>query len=334
MLYNKVLEKKQAVSGITSNPTLDAFDLEFCKILDDLANTDRFVKDRVNKTLKELELAAGIDYNPHYKTAFDSYNEAVCYYLLQNKGCVVANIPESSVPTPDLEVNFTDKYSNNPKSVFLEVKSLSFADANLQYKKVQQASLEAHIDMEEQRRRGKRICFGIFDVSPLGDKAVGLTSEIEILIKKIYQNIKEGQYKNEEGKDAILFVDLSQFIFPFDMCECLPIFPDIPRKCSASGRLWMIAFGRIGERIYTSCEFPGKENFDIDLQQQGILERYEFIKGIMFGTGAHKDDKKLYGLYRFKDQDTDAAKFMHKVCDFVNDDQNSLGYEYFNSLIQ
>ena len=332
LLHDLVLKKKQDVSGITSNPTLDAFDLEFCEILDDLATTDQFVKERVNETVKELELAARIDYNSHYKTAFDSYNEAVCYYLLQSKECVVSHVPESSVPTPDFEVKFTIKGEEIPRFVFLEVKSLSFAGNNLQYRKVQQDSLEMHISMEKQRKRGKRVCSGFYEVSPLGDKAVGLTSEIEILIKKIDQNIKEGQYKNEKGQDTILFVDLSQFIFPFEMCECLPIFPDILRKCSESGRLWMLAFGRIGERIYTCCEFPGKKNFDVDLQQHGILERYEFIKGIIFGTGSQQGKKKLYGLYRSKDDDTDAVAFMRKVCDFVNDDKNSWGYEYFDNL--
>ena len=47
MLYNTVLAKKQAVSQITCNPPLDAFDLDYCKILDEMAKTDKFVEDRV-----------------------------------------------------------------------------------------------------------------------------------------------------------------------------------------------------------------------------------------------------------------------------------------------
>lgn len=52
MLYNTVLAKKQAVSQITCNPTLDAFDLDYCKILDELAKTDKFVEDRVGYVLR------------------------------------------------------------------------------------------------------------------------------------------------------------------------------------------------------------------------------------------------------------------------------------------
>lgn len=46
-LYAIVLEKKQAVSQITCNSTLEAFDLDYCKILDGLAATDVFIADRV-----------------------------------------------------------------------------------------------------------------------------------------------------------------------------------------------------------------------------------------------------------------------------------------------
>lgn len=95
------------------------------------------------------------------------------------------------------------------------------------------------------------------------------------------------------------------------------------KKCSVSGLLWMIAFGRMNERIYDRTESFAKKNLNRDLQQEGILERYKFIKGIIFSSGVKQEEKRLYGLYRFEDQDTDAVKFMGEVCDFVNDDKNS-----------
>lgn len=86
MLYNTVLAKRQAVSQITCSPTLDAFDLDYCKILDELAKTDKFVEDRVGICIKELGLAGGIDFNGHYINAFDAYNEAVTYYDMHQRG--------------------------------------------------------------------------------------------------------------------------------------------------------------------------------------------------------------------------------------------------------
>ncbi len=337
MLYDVISNKRREIDGITDNPTLKVFDDDLCKILDDLAVKDPFVEDCINKAIKELELADVIDYSSHYRSAYGHYCEAVCYYMLQKKGFTLKKIPESSAPTPDFEVNFTIKDWTGrdiPKSVFLEVKSLSFADGILQYQKAQQASLDMHIRIEESLKRGNRVGSGFYEVSPLGYKNIDYTSGIEILITKINQNIKEDQYHYEEGKDTILFVDLSQFAISFKMCECLPVYPDMNKKCSVSGRLWMIAFGRMNERIYDRTESFAKKNLNRDLQQEGILERYKFIKGIIFSSGVKQEEKRLYGLYRFEDQDTDTVKFMGEVCDFVNDDKNSWGFEYFDSLVK
>lgn len=141
MLYDIILKKKQDTSGITCNPIMDAFDLGLCKVLDNLAIKDGFINNRLEKASKELQLTSAIDYNTHYNSAFDTYNEAVIYYLLQQKGFNIKNVPEEKIPTPDFEVIFKSKNwegKDDVKSVFIEVKSLSFANGNLQYKEVQQ----------------------------------------------------------------------------------------------------------------------------------------------------------------------------------------------------
>lgn len=173
MLYDTILKKKQELSGITCNPIMDAFDLGLCKVLDELAVNDNFVKDRLHKTLNELSLTNGIDYNVHYNYAFDVYNETVIYYLLQRKGFDIEHVP----PTPDFKVTFNAKNWDRKdviKSIFIEVKSLSFADGNIQYKKVQQSSLDSNIKLEEQHKCGKSICSSEYEVSPLGEKIRGL----------------------------------------------------------------------------------------------------------------------------------------------------------------
>lgn len=131
MLYDTVLKKKQELSGITCNPIMDAFDLDLCKVLDELAVNDNFVKARLYKILNELSLTNGIDYNDHYNRAFDAYNETVIYYLLQRKGFDIEHVPEETMPTPDFKVTFNAKNWDRKdviKSIFIEVKSLSFAD--------------------------------------------------------------------------------------------------------------------------------------------------------------------------------------------------------------
>lgn len=335
-LYEVVLQKKQAGSQITANPTLEAMNGEYCKILDALVPSDGYIADRVAKTLDELDRAGGIDYNDHYRNAFDAYNEAVCYQMMKyERGFNVKPIPEQAGPTPDFAVEFT---SHNYKGedvtdvAFVEVKSLSFGGGNLQYKQVQQDSLESNIELEEQRKRGKRICSSFYEVSPLGHKGNGLTFEIEELNKKINNNIKPGQYQFGNGNDTFLFVDLSQFIFPFAMEECLPVYPDLRHKYSTSGRLWMIAFGEEGDRVFSNCEFEGKGNFDKKLSLPGILVTHPYIKGLIFSSGIEPGKKRLYGFHREKEQDLPQMTFMYQLCKFCNDDQNCNGFKYFDTL--
>ena len=100
-------------------------------MLDELAVNDNFVKARLYKILNELSLTNGIDYNDHYNSAFDVYNETVIYYLLQRKGFDIEHVPEETMPTPDFKVTFNAKNWDRKdviKSIFIEVKSLSFAD--------------------------------------------------------------------------------------------------------------------------------------------------------------------------------------------------------------
>ena len=334
-LYKVVLKKKQEVSQITCNPTLSAMDLEYCKILDDLVPTDAFISKRVEACIKELGLTGGVDFNGHYLTAFDSYNEAVTYFDLQQRGFKVHSIPETSSSTPDFEVEFTyTDWDGKQKAdnVFLEVKSLAFANGNLEYKKAQEAALDCNMRIEEQRSRGRRFCSSEYCVSPLGDKDTGLTAEIEEFNKKICNNIKASQFQYGNGKDTILFVDMSQYMFPFKEKECLPVYPDVLRHFSASGSLWMIAFGIKGERIYSWPEFDGKGNFDKLLERSGILNCYDYIKGIIFCSGSEKGKRKLYGFYRYVEEELETTNFICHACDFVNDDKNTNGFRFYVEL--
>lgn len=336
-LHDIVIKKNHELLGITTNPTLEVFDLDLCDQLDNLAQTDGFVKDRVEKAVNELKLAGGVDYNDHYRMAYDNYNEAVVYHLLKQKGFKIKNIPETRTSTPDFEVEYSFKdYEQKviTQKAYVEVKSLAFAEGNLQYRKVQNDAFENNIKTEEQRKRGKQICSSILCVSPLGDKDKGLSDEIEILIKKIDQNIKEDQYKYGSGDDTLLLVDLGQYVFPFNEAECLPVYPDLHRKAVTSGLLWMIAFGRMGDRIYTFGEFEGKGNFDHDLQQIGILNKYPFIKGIVFMSGTKADNKRFYGLYRYDEQELNVIVLLYSMCDFLNDDKNTMGFKYFEKLLK
>ena len=302
-LYEAVLKKKQEVIQITCNPTLGAMDLDYCKILDSLVPTDGFVASRVKSCLKELELAGSFEFNGHYLSAFDAYNEAVTYYDLLQHGFIVRGIPEASSSTPDFEVEFTyteGDGTQKTEKVYLEVKSLAYANGNEEYKKAQDAAFESNAEIEE-------------------------------FNKKICNNIKPSQFNYGNGEDTILFVDMSQYMFPFKVEECLPVYPNVLRHYSASGRLWMIAFGIEGERIFSWPEFEGKGIFDKLLERPGILncDEFSYIKGIIFCSGSEKGKRKLYGFYRYEDEELKTTNFICHACDFVNDDKNTNGFRFF-----
>ena len=334
-LYDTILSMTQATNSVSTNPTLNAFDKDYCKELESKATTDSFIKSRVKKAVKELQSAKTIDYNDHYKSAFDAYNEAVCYLLIKNRGFTIEGIHETSSSTPDVKVEFSYKDGYGRKriaTIYIEVKSLAYSDGNLEYNRVQAAARDSKIDMEEQRRLGRSICSSMYEVSPLGGNSYGPSAEIEAINRKIENNIKRDQYTYGNGKDTILLVDLSQYEFPLHMEECLPIYPDIHRCQSASGKLWMLAFGKKNERIFKFPEFAGKGNFDKDLIARGILNRYKYIKGIIFTSGSRAADKTIFGFYRHKEINLKTTFFIRQFCDFANDDLNSFGYRYYETL--
>lgn len=103
------------MQGFTCNPVMDAFNLDLCKVLDELAKNDKYVKRRLYKTIDLLNRTEGLDFNDYFRSAFEAYNEAVIYYLLKLKGVTINNIPEKKIPTPDFEVKFESE--NNEREL-------------------------------------------------------------------------------------------------------------------------------------------------------------------------------------------------------------------------
>lgn len=334
-LHDKVLEMKQAVVGITSNETLDAFDMKFCEILDSERQQDSFIESRVKNTLKELSLVNGIDYSEHFRKAYENYNEAVTYYVLKQRGINIKGIPEAKTPTPDFEVVVDCSYPDEDedlRTVYVEVKTLGFAEGNLIYKKAQEESLECQIKIEEQHKKGRKICSAERVVAPLGN--IDFIQEIEKIMQKIEQNIKAGQFAYGDDKSTILFVDLNQLWFSRDKKECLAIYPDLIHNGCSSGSLWMIAFARTDERMFLLPEFEGKGCFSKEIQREGILNAHPEIKGIIFGMGRKPEEKTFFGFYRFDDDEEPTTLAMHRMCDFCNDNQNSNAWKFYQEYKQ
>ena len=79
----------------------------------------------------------------------------------------------------------------------------------------------------------------------------------------------------------------------------------------------MLAFAKKNERIFKATEFAGKGNFDRDLLTKGILNKYRYIKGIIFTSDCRATDKTIFGFYRHKELDLKTATFIQQFCDFA-----------------
>jgi hypothetical protein len=317
MLYERILNLKQETSQITVNPVLDAFNLNECKRLDRNYLIDPFVKSKIKKCLNYLK-GLKIDFDVNYISAYNEYCEAITYIQLKRK-YNTERVSETTTSTPDFHVSNT---IGECFDLYVEVKSLSFLDGNLNFKEAQKSGLNANIHIEDQIKSGRKIAFGETSISPFSKKGriPTIRELIEIYIEKINQNIKRDQYCIG---DTVLFVDIEQLLLGSSLSESgLPIYQEKLLKSMVSGVLWHTAFGLSGNMIFSPIEFEGKPNLDSPLTQNGILVEHEYIKGLVFASYSNLNKRNFLGFYRYKDQDQQPSIFIKSFCNLYNDDNN------------
>jgi hypothetical protein len=331
MLKDIFLSLKQRTNSLTINPLLNSFDQEDLKLLDTEAVTEPFIAEK-KKNILGLMKETSIDYDPKLKSAYDEYSEAMTYLRLKNIFGKVERIAEGKEKTPDfkIELSYDDNGEAKICTVYAELKSLSFASGNLNYKKTMEQGLDAQIDIEKQLKQGRQIGFGITEIQPLhkDNKKYDPTSTkyaIETVIEKIEQNIKEGQYSYGE---TVLIVDLKQLILPSYFKEGgVPIFQEKQYNSFVSGVQWNAAFGKVGYLVFKQIEFEGKENVDGELEREGVLVSRDYIKAVIFLDYALSDKQpKIVGLYKQRNVSDCVQEFLYKFCDFVNDEKNTNGW--------
>ncbi len=332
MLKYKFLSLKQQSNSITNNPLLNSFEQENLEKLDSEAVSDTFIAHKKKKIL-DLIKDTRIDFDPKLKSAYDEYSEALTYLVLKSKFPSVDRVPEKKGEnTPDFKIEFTCDNNSEIQNciIYAELKSMSFADRNLNYKKAMEQGLESQIEIERQLKKGSKVGFGIVEIQPLhkGNKKYDSYSTryaIETLIDKIEQNIKEGQYSIG---NTVLIVDLKQLTLPSYFKEgAVPIFQENKYNSFMSGVQWNVAFGKAGYLIFKPIEFEGKENTDGELQKDGILINRDYIKAIVFLDYSLSDkEPKIIGLHKQRNISDCVEAFLYKFCDFVNDERNTNGW--------
>jgi hypothetical protein len=313
----------------TVNPILKAFSLDYCEKIDDAVNNDEFIKSKRNNIIKNLNNCT-VGHDDYLKPAFDEYNEAVTYLSIKNKNLLIDRVKEvKGKNTPDFQI------TSNNKTFYIEMKTLGFADGDLNYVDAVNKGLESQISLEQQINNGRNVAIAETFISPFfystkeeSYNQLIQTRIIETIVNKINNNLKEEQFK--DGK-TILLIDLSLMLLPYDWkSNSVPIFQENLRKSMVSGIFWYSAFGKLDERIFSTIEFEGAKNIEGKLRVEGILNNYPFIKALCFQTYNVSKERKVVGLHRSQDQEM--IDILLPLCDFLNDEFNTKGYEVLQGI--
>jgi len=320
--------RTEAKECCIDNLLLNVFDLDMCERIDLLSQTDSFVNKKRTSILRYLSGLA-IYYDEKWKSVVDHYSEADTYiHFKYEKKIDMEHISEGSGQTPD----FRFKVGDTP--YYIELKTLHFAEAGLNYKQTLEDSREASIEMKAQIQQGRQVAFSETVIAPLHRDnkeydAYSVKNYIERIIEKIEQNIKSDQFKTG---DTFLLVDLKLVDKMSGWKKAsVAVYQEPQYKSMVSGELWNIAFGRIGQPIFRAIEFEGKENIEGELSTDGILINHQEIKGLCFQEYDMEGSRKIVGFYRHSDIDC-LVEPLHVFCDFTNDDQNSNAWRVLRVL--
>lgn len=325
-VYEHINNLKSQMAGLTRNPIVDRFNDDLCRQIDRDSATDRFIREKREVILQNLS-PAGVDHTDHIQQAFSAYNEIEVLLYLRTK-CDISDVKKEERPTPDFLVQ-----SKAGGPVNLELYTMFFADSKYSIKAIQDDWLQVSIELEE-IRTGKREndppwhCQNAFrKYEQKGD--ITRKQIINTLHNKASKTAKQRQMLYQ-GNPSILFVDLGAIDYHFFLQEGLPAFVHPYQSALVSGLFWHLCFGKIGERIMESPEFPGKPCLFGEIDKQGILYEHPSIKAMIIGM-RWANEVRMIGLHTATMNDLGVLETLAKTCNFVNNDLNTnyaeIGYD-------
>ncbi len=266
--------------------------------------------------------------------------EAQFYLLSKNKGVALERVPESKGKTPDFKLTTAD--------ICFEVKTLSVVDGEPGIRNLQNASLNAQVEIEDQFNRGARSASSITVVQPYGSKPYQdgkgtITAVIDTLIEKTKNNFKAGQFSK-----GTTFVVLNLCILPpnrFENCILRPAYYDdhmFPR--TVSGELWMLAFGLENMLI---LGYPSRRQdmtcVESLMTKEGFLVDHNSsdIAGMLFMIHPWDKEPEIWGLYThdkytaWRDNESTIYSTLHKLTENNwNDDKDSNGWQLYHPPVR
>lgn len=309
-LQARLLELKQGHNEYGYNGLLMTMPDFEASAIDQASIDDAFValgKENILQLLKSYT----VGYSEQLKSAFDIFVELSVYLQLKERNLSVYRVPETAEARPDLRLDI------DGREIFLEIKALGWAKGRINHDYAIANGLDAQVSLEEQVLSGAVVAQSETLIAPLGTTPESVNCPpkyfVEILIAKINQNIKSGQFS--QGP-TILLCDLASLQHPSDAhSSSVTVFPDAGVHSVLSGELWHVAFGRLGDPMLRAIEFEGKENLCGRLASNGILVDRPEVKALVFRLGSLSNERTFAGFVRADDMD-ELADVLHQIVDF------------------
>lgn len=267
--------------------------------------------------------------------AYEEYSEVSVYLLLSRRGLSLARTAgtgEMKQKRPDFTC------THNGGNIYIEVKSLDFDEGWVRHRKLALDALDKQADLDRRARKP-----GVHFSEPIEisgfDAATGPADRIEIIIRKIRGNSKLDQLTYGP---TLLVVDMGRL-----ECEAqhpsalLPVYfnDGPPDPAIASGELWHVACGLMGDMIYKIPEFAGKPNLDRPLTESGTLREFPELLGVSFVLHALSGPRRIYTIFNLRPDrqkwrqslsldEYQVEELLHKMSDAMNDTSNSRAVDY------
>jgi hypothetical protein len=260
--------------------------------------------------------------------------EAHFYLLCKEKGVILERVTGGGYKEkkPDFKLKDHD--------VFFEVKTLSVVEGHQSINQSLNDSMESQIEIDEQFQNGFQIASSEMVVQPYGEKPYekgkgALTTVIETILEKTRNNLRSGQFKNN---NTFLVLNLSMLILLCHDTRALrPAYcDDYIFKKVMTGELWMIGFGQPGMAIFTAPEWEGKPCIESFFDKEGILvsQDYEDVAGLLFMIHPWRKESEIWGLFSYEkhnywnDHNTDLLDILMVLTDKKwNDDKDTNGWQ-------
>jgi hypothetical protein len=262
--------------------------------------------------------------------AYEEYSEASIYLLLKQRGLNLDRTPGTGgvgKKRPDFV------HSQNNGELYIEVKSLDFDEGQFRHNRLAVRAMENAAELDGRSRTpgvhiGRELEISSFDLG------AGPAERIEIIIRKVRGNAKLEQLRYGP---TLLVVDLGRLNVDATDPSCLtPIYFDqgaAGDPACASGELWHISLGRVGNMIYKLPSFAGQTNLDRQLTEDGTLVEYPELLGISFVVRRPRGPSKLYTIWNLRPdvsnlangltlEEDELGAVIHQISDVWNNTAN------------